>query len=92
MPALGFGQFESVLTGVYAAYDILGLGQYEELVKELRKSYENSLIIRKTLEGLDNQKLDSIVKFLDYAIVDKAFDTTTDIDFLSILSKGLKLF
>lgn len=92
MPALGFGQFEAVLTGIFAAYDILGLGHYEELVKELRNSYKNSLIIRKTLEGLDNRKLDTIVKYLDYSLVDKAFDTTTNIDFLSILSKVLKLF
>lgn len=91
MPALGFGQFEAVLTGIFAAYDILGLGHYEELVKELRNSYENSLTIRRTLETLDNEKLDSLVKFLDYAIVDKALDTTTNIDFLSILSKVLKL-
>jgi flavin-dependent dehydrogenase len=92
MPALGFGQFESVLTGVYAAYDILGKGEYEILSKGLRKSYENSLVIRRAMEGLDNHKLDILVQYIDNWIVDKFFDTSTTIDFLNFLSHILKIF
>ena len=37
MPFLGYGQFESILTGVYAAYDICGIGNYDELTKPMKK-------------------------------------------------------
>lgn len=92
MPALGFGQFEAVLTGVYAAQDILGLGEYEKLSTGLRQSYENSLVIRRAMEGLDNHNLDVLVQYIDIWIVDKLFDTTTDIDFLKAFSQVLKVF
>ncbi|MFZ3170631.1 MAG: NAD(P)/FAD-dependent oxidoreductase [Carboxydocellales bacterium] len=65
MPFLGFGQFPSLLTGIYAAHDLCGLGNYEQLTKPLRKSYQNSLVFRRTFEGLDNHKLDIIVKKLN---------------------------
>ena len=92
MPALGFGQFESVLTGVYAAYDISGIGEYESLTKGLRHSYENSLVIRRALEGMDNHGLDLLVQSIDNWIADRVFDTTTHMDFLSFLSRRLKPF
>ncbi|CAM3275434.1 NAD(P)/FAD-dependent oxidoreductase [Sporolactobacillus spathodeae] len=61
MPFLGFGQFESILTGIYAAYDICGLGKYDALTEPLRKSYQHSLILRRGMEALNNQAFDFIV-------------------------------
>ncbi|MCM3470399.1 NAD(P)/FAD-dependent oxidoreductase [Brevibacillus borstelensis] len=64
MPFLGFGQFTALLTGIYAAYDICGKGAYEELTQPLRRSYENSLVLRRAVERLDNEDLDRIVPVL----------------------------
>lgn len=62
MPFFGFGQFSSVMTGVYAAQDILGIGNYEKLSQKMRHAYENSLVLSRTMEKLDNAKLDFIVQ------------------------------
>ena len=64
MPFFGFGQFASLLTGIYAAYDLCGLGQYEELTQPLRQSYDRSLVLRRLVEKLDNPKLDLLVSFM----------------------------
>lgn len=68
MPGFGFGQLASMLTGIYAAHDLCGKGKYEELVKPLKKSYHNSLVIRHAMEGLDNHKLDLLVNLLNNII------------------------
>lgn len=65
MPAFGFGQLSSILTGIYVAHDLCGKGNYEELVKPLTKSYHNSLLIRRAMEQLDNHKLDILVTLLN---------------------------
>lgn len=75
MPFLGFGQYAALLTGVFAAYDLCGLGEYEELTKPLRKSYENSLVLRRSMEQLDNRHLDQIVRSLDGYLGEKLFQT-----------------
>jgi flavin-dependent dehydrogenase len=61
MPFLGFGQFTALLTGIYAAYDLCGLGNYEVLTKPLFKKYKNSLVLREVFEKLDNPIQDMIV-------------------------------
>ncbi len=76
MPYLGFGQFASILTGVYAAYDLLGLGKYEELTAAIRQSYENSLVLRRSMEQLTNKDLDLVVGFLDGYWGDKLLKTS----------------
>lgn len=65
MPFMGFGQFMAMLTGIYAGLDLCGQGNYEELTKPLRKSYENSLVLRRAYEKLDNSRLDSLVRKLN---------------------------
>lgn len=65
MPLAGFGQFPSMLTGIYTAKDILGIGKYEELTAPIRKSYDNSLTLRHFAESLDNDSLDRVVQLLD---------------------------
>lgn len=72
-PYLGFGQFISILTGIYAALDICGKGSYEELTKPLRQNYENSLVLRRAWELFDNQRFDWMVKFFGSSIGNKVF-------------------
>lgn len=94
-PGLGFGQFTSILTGIYAAYDICSLGSYEELVRPLFSNYNNSLILRRFLEGLSNKELDIIIKGLDTTLLDKIIDVLssndTSIDLLKLSTPILKL-
>jgi flavin-dependent dehydrogenase len=71
MPAYGLGQFTAILTGIYAALDICRKGNYEELVEPIKKSYDNSLVIRRAMEKLDNNKLDMLIKALDNGIASK---------------------
>lgn len=73
MPFLGFGQYSALLTGVYAAYDLCGLGKYEELTAPLRQSYEDSLVLRRVMEQLDNADLDRIVRVLDGPLANKLY-------------------
>lgn len=71
MPFLGFGQFTSLLTGIYAAYDLCGLGNYEALTKPLLEKYRNSLVLREVFEKLDNPKQDMIVNQMQGFIGEK---------------------
>ncbi len=65
MPFLGFGQFPALLTGIYAAYDLCGKGNYEQLTRPLRQGYKNGLVLRRALEKMDNSQLDLMVKAID---------------------------
>ncbi|MBM4761681.1 NAD(P)/FAD-dependent oxidoreductase [Bacillus sp. B15-48] len=91
MPFMGFGQYASILSGVYAAYDLCGLGKYEELMKPLRQSYENSLVLRRTMEQLSNDGLDRIIRSLQGYWGEKLFHTKT-IDPLKVASYFLRPF
>lgn len=95
-PGLGFGQFASILTGIYSAYDICGIGKYEELVKPLFKNYNRSLALRRFLENLNDNDLDFVIKNLDNKLVDKIIDTicSTDskIDVLQGMTPLMKLW
>ncbi|MBP1941102.1 NAD(P)/FAD-dependent oxidoreductase [Cytobacillus luteolus] len=77
MPFLGFGQFTSIVSGVFAAYDICGIGKYEKLMKSHRQSYKNSLVLRRAMEQVSNEGLDRIVKGLQGYWGEKLFHTTT---------------
>lgn len=94
-PGLGFGQFSSILTGIYSAYDLCGLGKYEELVKPLFENYDHSLSLRRFLEGLDDDKLDFLIKNLDRKLVsgliDKTFSNTNEIQLLKLLTPFMKI-
>ena len=65
MPLTGFGQFASMLTGIYAAQDICGIGKYENLTQPLRSSYYNSLALRRFVESLDNDGIDKVIALLN---------------------------
>lgn len=88
-PGLGFGQFAAILTGIYSAQDICGIGKYEELVKPLLKNYNNSLVLRKFLENLKDDDLDFAIKNLDNKLVDKLIDTICGNDSKIDLLKGI---
>ncbi|RAU92840.1 NAD(P)-binding protein [Paenibacillus sp. YN15] len=88
-PFLGFGQFVSLSTGVYAARDICGLGDYEQLTRPLRRSYANSLVLRKAMEQIGNEQLDTIVKWLGTPIGRKLF-TVKHMDVLRAASYLLR--
>lgn len=65
MPLMGFGQFPSILTGIYAARDICGMGEYENLTAPIRSSYYNSLALRRFVESLDNDGIDKVIALLN---------------------------
>jgi flavin-dependent dehydrogenase len=77
MPFMGFGQYASIVSGVYAAYDLCGLGSYEELMKPLRQSYEDALVLRRAMEQLTNNGLDKIIHSLNGYWGEKLFLTKT---------------
>ncbi|SET54755.1 Dehydrogenase (flavoprotein) [Natronincola peptidivorans] len=89
MPFLGFGQHTAILSGVYAAYDLCGKGTYEELIKTLDHSYKNSLALRRSMEKLNNQKFDVLVKSLNGS-VGKILLDYNKIDYLKIIGNLLK--
>lgn len=88
MPFLGFGQYPAILTGIYAAQDLCGLGKYGDLTRHLRQSYNNALTLRHALEKLDNNKLDLAVRALDSNTVERLFNTRYD--FLKLASYLLR--
>ncbi len=91
MPFLGFGQFMAILTGIYAAYDICGIGNYEELTKPFQDSYKNSLVLRHALEKLDNRKLDKMTDVMNGYVGQKLFNTKYK-DPLKLISYLLRIF
>ncbi|MFW6027040.1 MAG: NAD(P)-binding protein [Candidatus Woesearchaeota archaeon] len=84
MPFLGFGQFAAILTGIYAAQDLCGEDNYRQLVKHLKISYNNSLVLRNSLQKLNNSQLDLLVKIMDSNIGNKLF--TSRHNFLKLIS------
>ncbi|GGD02149.1 FAD-dependent dehydrogenase [Thalassobacillus devorans] len=84
-PFLGFGQFTSILTGIYAAQDLCGISNYEEDVQILYKNYHDSLSLRRKLESLNNDQLDLITKSLQYKPVRKLL-TGSNINLLRVIS------
>lgn len=95
-PGLGFGQFTSILTGVYAAYDICNIGVYEKLTIPLFENYNHSLALRRFLENQTNEKIDRYIKnldnkMLDY-IIDKVCDNENSIDLMKLSTPVMRLW
>ncbi len=94
-PGLGFGQFASILTGIYSAYDICRIGDYEELTKPLFENYEHSLILRRFLERLQDSDFDVAVKNLNIKFVTQLVDLICDhkskIDLLKDITPIMKV-
>ena len=95
-PGLGFGQYTSILTGVYSACDICGVGSYEELSKPLFENYSHSLVLRTFLENLTDDEIDFQVKNLNNKIMDKLVDklcsSTNSIELLKLSTPFMRLW
>ena len=95
-PGLGFGQYASILTGIYAAHDICGLGNYNELTKPLFENYNHSIVFRRFLENLTDDEIDIQIKSLDNNIIDKlvsiACSNSSSIDFLQLSTPLMRLW
>ncbi|ABZ83716.1 fad-dependent dehydrogenase, putative [Heliomicrobium modesticaldum Ice1] len=79
MPFLGFGQYYAILTGVHAAYDLLGMGDYAEKAAQYLTCYEESLVIRRAMEHVSNRGFDRLLWFLDGSVGNWLFDTPRDV-------------
>ncbi len=75
-----------MMTGIYAAHDMVGIGNYEKLVQPLSTSYHDSLTLRRTLERLDNKKLDLLTKSMSNELVE-SFVTSKKFNAMKILSR-----
>ena len=95
-PGLGFGQYTSILTGIYSASDICGLGTYEELAKPLFENYNHSLIFRRFLESLTDNQIDFEVENLDNKVMDKLIDKVCsdniNFDILKLSTPAMRLW
>ncbi|WLR51713.1 NAD(P)/FAD-dependent oxidoreductase [Bacillus tianshenii] len=89
-PFLGFGQFISMLTGVYAALDICGVEQYEKLLKPVKKDYRDSLALRRALEYMQNPQYDLIAEILSKEFVGKTL-VSPKYSLLKVISKAILL-
>ncbi|ARI77934.1 NAD(P)-binding protein [Halobacillus mangrovi] len=90
-PFLGFGQTGSILSGIYAAQDMCGIGNYEKLCKPLYKDYQDSQVLRKTIERLSNDQFDFVTKVLRVKAVESMV-THKNNKSLKMLSHLLKPF
>ncbi len=95
-PGLGFGQFAAILTGIYSAYDICKVGNYEELTKPLFENYNHSLVFRRFMESLTDDEIDSGVKNLDSKIMSELVDficsSNRSIDILKLSTPTMRLW
>lgn len=88
-PFLGFGQFNALLTGIYAGLSISGKGSYAELTEGIRKNYHNSLVLRRAFEQLSNKGYDRLVKRIKGRLGNFIFKNTS-LDPLKYASYFLK--
>jgi flavin-dependent dehydrogenase len=94
-PGLGFGQFTSILTGIYSAYDICGSESYDKLAKPLFENYNHSLVLRRFMESLTDDEIDSYVKNLNNKTIDKFIDRLcsnySSIDVIKLLTPAMRI-
>ncbi|HBT49058.1 MAG: Dehydrogenases (Flavoproteins) [Caldanaerobacter subterraneus] len=70
-PFLGFGTFNSILSGVIAAESILKGRDFEKEIKPLSEANIKMLEFRKALDLMDNDKLDKFIKVLTFPPIKK---------------------
>jgi len=95
-PGLGFGQYASILSGVFSGLDICKEGSYEDLTKPLFENYNHSLALRRFFDNLTDDQIDFAVKNLDTKImsevVDKICSKNSSIDLLKLSTPFMKLW
>ncbi len=73
MPFMGFGELGAILSGLLAGRSIaLGL-DFEEESTPLKRSYTDSLRLRRIMEDMDNQDFDRLVLSFQGTIGQKLF-------------------
>lgn len=94
-PGLGFGQFTSIFTGIYSAYDICGSESYDKLAKPLFENYNHSIVFRRFMESLTDDEIDSYVKNLNNKNIDKFIDRLCSnysrIDVIKLLTPAMRI-
>ncbi|MCL6589392.1 MAG: NAD(P)-binding protein [Firmicutes bacterium] len=84
-PYLFFGQFNAILTGIYAALDICGKGRkYQDSCRTLIKNHYYSLVLRRAWEQFDNRKFDQLVKFFGTSLGNWIFSSS--LNFIKLAS------
>ncbi|MCB2362094.1 NAD(P)-binding protein [Clostridium estertheticum] len=95
-PGLGFGQYTSILTGVYSALGICGLESYDKLAKPLFENYNHSLVFRRFMESLTDEQMDFQIKNLDNKIIDNLVDIAcsrnSSVDLLKLSTPMMRLW
>ncbi len=86
LPFMGFGQIPSILSGIHAAESIITGKDYNKLSSWFDKHYENSLILRKYVDNMDNNGFDKLISFLNLPMADK-LAANTNLPVLSIAAK-----
>jgi len=87
-PAFGFGQFNALLSGIYAALDISKKGHYNKLTKQIYRSYDHSLTLRRYREKLNNRQLDFMIRMLNIPGVNRMILSKTNYaKYFGILAK-----
>ncbi|WP_280770940.1 FAD-dependent oxidoreductase [Salipaludibacillus daqingensis] len=88
LPYIGAGYFTHMLTGVYAAQDLLGMGEFENLTKPIWKTYHQGIVARDVWSSFDNRDFDFIVKLVQRRLTKKAI--TGEYNLLSLITRLIK--
>ncbi len=94
-PFLGFGLSASVKSGILAARSIVYNQKYEDLLFQLKKDMEHSIMLRNELNKAENKHLDILLKAISIPPL-KRIIYNTNIDWIrigtSFLAKTKKIF
>ncbi len=94
-PGLGFGQYTSILTGVYAAQAICEVAPYEDLVQHLFENYNHSLALRQFIDKLDDDGFDRIARASNVKLIETinthVFGSDSNFDLLKWLTPFLSM-
>lgn len=73
MPYLGFGQHDSIISGIYAANSIVYNLDFDKQAAKITKNYEYSLTLRRTMEKFSNEDFDRLVSLVNGKLGHKIF-------------------
>ena len=94
-PFLGFGLLSSIKSGVLAGRAIIHRQNYEDLLFQLKKDMEHSLVLREEINRAENKHFDILLKAISIAPINKLI-YNTNIDWVRIgtgaMSKFNKMF
>ncbi|RXT03834.1 NAD(P)/FAD-dependent oxidoreductase [Ammoniphilus sp. CFH 90114] len=91
LPAMGFGLFRAILSGLLAADAIVNNKDYEALLVKHKKEYQWSLALRNMLEMLDNEQFDQVVDGMD-SLMGRYMLNAGSVNFLRVAGRLLATF